>query len=258
MRAQIQIGNEMKAKAAAFKLTKRFGIQHPKSICLEDIAMARNVLVLTSSLEGCEARLTKKGNSGIIRVKASDRELGRRRFAIAHELGHWELHDSSQWYACTAADLRDYKKSPEEAEANTFASELLMPRFLAEPLLGKAEPTFELAKSASMEFDVSLTAAAIRMLHLTKHECVLIASKNKVIQWWVAQQDRYGVWFSAHQRLRPESIAWCLENGEVIEGTHEMSVETWFPDRGLTFGVSEESVRFQRYGIVLTLLTIWD
>ena len=30
---------------------------------------------------------------------------------------------------CSSANLRDYQKSPQEAEANTFAAELLMPTY---------------------------------------------------------------------------------------------------------------------------------
>lgn len=250
--------NDMKAKAAAYKLTQRFGIRHPKAICLEDIAMARKVLVLPGPLEGCEARLTRKGNSGIIRVRAGEDQQGRRRFSIAHELGHWEMHDSSQWYACTAANLRDYRTSPEEREANVFASELLMPRFLAEPLLGKPEPTLALAKQASDEFNVSLTAAATRMLHLSRHEAVLVCSRNKRILWWVIPKDRFGVWFRADQPLHPESMACCLENGEVIHGVQEVKSEVWFPNSSVEFGLSEESERFHKLGMTLTLLTLCD
>lgn len=250
--------SDLKAKAAAYKLTQRFGIRHPKAICLEDIAMARKVLVLPGPLEGCEARLTRKGSSGIIRVRAGEDQVGRRRFSIAHELGHWEMHDSSQWYACTAANLRDYRVSPEEREANVFASELLMPRFLAEPLLQKAEPTLALAKQAAAEFNVSLTAAAIRMLHLSRHEAILVCSKDKEILWWVIAKDRFGVWFKSKQHLHPESIACCLENGEIITGVQDVNTEIWFPNASASFGISEESMRFHNLGMTLTLLTVCD
>lgn len=250
--------SDQKAKAAAYKLTQRFGIRHPNAICLEDIAMARKVLVLPGPLEGCEARLTRKGNSGIIRVRAGEDQMGRRRFSIAHELGHWEMHDSSQWYACTAANLRDYRVSPEEREANIFASELLMPRFLAEPLLQKPEPTLALAKQAAAEFNVSLTAAAIRMLHLSRHEAILVCSKNKEVLWWVIAKDRFGVWFKSKQHLHPESIACCLENGEIITGVQDVNTEIWFPNTSASFGISEESIRFPNLGMTLTLLTVSD
>ena len=128
-----------RAKAAAFKLSKRYGFLHPAQMTLEDIAWDRGVVIAPGSLDGSEARLVRKGKRGIIRVRAGAGEVGRRRFGIAHELGHWEQHEESQWLACSAADLRDYKKSPEEAEANTFAAELLMPEGVCRDLVAHYE-----------------------------------------------------------------------------------------------------------------------
>jgi hypothetical protein len=58
--------------------------------------------------------------------------LERRRFSVAHEVGHFLLHtfDQSEGVFCRAADLRADPESPErlrEREANRFAAELLMP-----------------------------------------------------------------------------------------------------------------------------------
>ena len=77
----------------------------------------------------------------MIRTKRGIREEGRKRFAIAHELGHWFLHENeSQFFVCTAEQMREYKGSPTEVEANIFASELLMPTFLFRPLAENSAP----------------------------------------------------------------------------------------------------------------------
>lgn len=95
-----------------------------------------------AKLTGCLARLVRQGKRGIIRTKSGIREDGRRRFAIAHELGHWFLHEKeSQVFVCTAEQMRDYKGSPVEVEANLFASELLMPTCLFRPLADNATPS---------------------------------------------------------------------------------------------------------------------
>jgi hypothetical protein len=66
----------------------------------------------------------------------------RRRFTIAHELGHWRLHrkPGQQSLFCRKASVSEddaeqpkqerKKLPPIEAEANTFAAALLMPRHL--------------------------------------------------------------------------------------------------------------------------------
>src|SRR5690242_21438073 len=60
----------------------------------------------------------------------------RRRFSIAHEVGHHILHAPSGGAVfCRAGDLRPDPDSPEhlrEREANRFAAELLMPADLVE------------------------------------------------------------------------------------------------------------------------------
>src|SRR4051794_28002180 len=101
-------------------------LDKPAPVPVEDIAMDLGVLCLEAKLTGCLARLVRKGRRGIIRTDMKIREEGRKRFAIAHELGHWSLHESeSQFFICTAEQMRDYKGSPLEVEANLFASELL-------------------------------------------------------------------------------------------------------------------------------------
>src|SRR5439155_26251661 len=55
----------------------------------------------------------------------------RRRFSIAHELGHLCLgHDVTTFSASTDPEQDDYREDPDramEVEANQFAGELLMP-----------------------------------------------------------------------------------------------------------------------------------
>ena len=51
-------------------------------------------------LEGCEAKLVRKGSMGIICVNETIPEEGRKRFAIAHEIGHFILHPGTQLILC--------------------------------------------------------------------------------------------------------------------------------------------------------------
>ena len=72
--------------------------------------MDRNVLVREGALSGSEAYLIRKGNKGIIRVRKDIPEAGRKRFAIAHELGHWEMHsEETQLKFCSEDDIGGYQ-----------------------------------------------------------------------------------------------------------------------------------------------------
>ena len=118
------------AVALAAKLLESFGICRPDEICLEDIASVLGIVIETRPLKAADAHLLRVGDSGTITISEKIAvDPCRARFAIAHEMGHWMLHkDKSQHFLCTTEDLRDYKSSPLELEANTFAAELLMPR----------------------------------------------------------------------------------------------------------------------------------
>lgn len=64
----------------------------------------------------------------------SDSPPARRRFTLAHELGHLMLHSTGLMFRdITTGTLMH---PPEEREANAFAAALLMPRALVQPLVG--------------------------------------------------------------------------------------------------------------------------
>jgi uncharacterized protein DUF955 len=92
----------------------------------------------------------------------------RRRFSVAHEVGHFLLHavDQSDGVFCRAADLRADPESPErlrEREANRFAAELLMPETMvrAEVERRGADPI-----ALAPLFAVSDLAMAFRLVNL--------------------------------------------------------------------------------------------
>lgn len=253
--------NLLRAQGAAFKFVREYGFAHPRDIRLEEIAMDRGVLVVIGGVVGCEGRLVRKGKKGIIRISDAIPERGRERFAIAHELGHWELHDSSQWFVCSAADLRDYERSPIETEANVFASELLMPSHLVRPRCEKAVPSMQLIKSIAEDFNVSLTAAGIRFIRESRHDCLLVASKKREIRWWVRKADRFGVWFRSRQPIDRQSLAWYAADGEPLSDEMEhVPTEAWFPElpANIEFEVYEQSMKLGNYDTVLTLLCLGD
>ncbi len=92
------------------------------------------------------------------------RSQGRRRFTIAHELGHWYLHaeggaDPTRY--CRDADLLAERHM--EGEANAFAAALLTP----EPILREqAAATGLNLPLLARRFDVSLPALRLRLLKL--------------------------------------------------------------------------------------------
>ena len=75
----------------AERLLQELGITEPNEIELDAIAHHVGACVRYRPLQGCEARIIGTGDRAIITVK-SDSHPRRKRFSIAHELGHWYHH----------------------------------------------------------------------------------------------------------------------------------------------------------------------
>ncbi|MBU1042179.1 MAG: ImmA/IrrE family metallo-endopeptidase [Proteobacteria bacterium] len=81
-----------------------------------------------------EAKIEKKGNGFLISLSV-DSDENRKKFSVAHELGHLFLHmgylvDDDKWKSIenyTDSVYYRYGYSVEEYEANEFAAALLMP-----------------------------------------------------------------------------------------------------------------------------------
>ena len=242
----------------AQKLLESYGITRPSEIVLEDMAWAMGIQVTRAPLAGAEAHLVRVGNTGTITLSEAITETGRRRFALAHELGHWELHrDVSQVFFCSEADMRQYQHSGPEIEANTFASELLLPKTMIDAAVLKAEPDFDIIRGWSQTFNVSFTSAAVRYAGITRQPVMVVFSDGNQVRWWRRNDERLaGLWFEAEQPLGAGSIAADLKNNPRQSGVMSpIDWSAWFPhleDKGEE--VFECAVQLHPYQTVLSLL----
>jgi Zn-dependent peptidase ImmA (M78 family) len=249
------------ARIAAIRLLKEFSVSSPDEIRLEDIAMVYGIQVREGGLSGADARLVHTGKRGIIRVNDKIRELGRKRFATAHELGHWKLHQgSSQWRDCSEQDMIAYTGSPMEVEANIFASELLMPSKMFQPACRKGDPSLGLIKSLADEFNTTLTSTAIRYVEEAKEACIVVFSEHGKVKWWKGKDcNDAATWIDAKQQIQPESAAWeCLKDGVSVTRMHRVPKTCWFQNLRVFkhFDVYEQAMQLGYYPIIVSLLWI--
>lgn len=245
------------AASKATRLLQSYGLGHPREIELEDIAWARNVRVRVGTLKGAEAHLVRVGETGTITTNSAIVEEGKRRFAIAHELGHWELHDgTSQVFFCSPADLREYRNSGPEIEANTFASELLIPRFMVDPAVFKADPSLDLIETLAAEFNVTLTSAAVRYAGISKHPVYVVFSDGERVRWWRRNDDKLAeLWIEPGQQLSSESVASEVAAApEHDTGFHPVPWNAWFHDSYSQEEVLEAAVRLRPYNTIVSLI----
>lgn len=252
--------NLIRAQGAAFRLNRRFAVTRPGELELEDAAMALGVLVFVDKLDGAAARLVRKGKKGVLRVSNRITVLGARRFAISHELGHWEQHaEYSQMFLCTDSDMRDYGRSVLETEANLFASEFLMPSVLFRPLCTDIDPSLCVVDDLAEQFRTSRTATAVRFIAETRHKCFVVYSEEGRVKWWKRKEEGTRLWLQKDQQIHPHSMAWeCLKGLEVPKKMEPVPVDAWFGHLpfDLKAEVLEQSVRLGRFPGILTLLWV--
>lgn len=104
--------------------------------------------------------IQKAGSKTKIVVNAEN-ALNRRRFTVGHELGHYFQHNGSD---LKYLDLRSTATTPEEAKANEFAADLLMPEVEVKREYSKL--LFPTAAQLARTFAVSEEAMRIRLKKL--------------------------------------------------------------------------------------------
>jgi Zn-dependent peptidase ImmA (M78 family) len=164
-------------RSLAEKLLVNNGVRSAP-VPLEKIAASLRVKVQKTAAEddlsGFLYRDRKK-KTAIIGVNASQHE-NRQNFTVAHELGHFLLHDfddvhvDRQFKVWLRSDTSSQGTNFEEREANLFAAELLMPaRFLERDVeeVGAFDVVTEDAiKTLADKYSVSPQAMTFRLAYL--------------------------------------------------------------------------------------------
>lgn len=172
-----QGGAMSSASDSATSFLRSFGYTHPP-VPVEEIAALCNIQLVRTAAEWSESGfLLRDAGRTIIGVN-SRTSLRRQRFTIAHELGHWRLHegkplivDQSVMMVNKRNDISSQATNSEEIEANQFAAELLMPQSMVASLLTKSfssslKSRDDLIATLAREFDVSNDAMSWRLINL--------------------------------------------------------------------------------------------
>lgn len=228
-----------------------------------DVAERLGLQVEYCDSSGFEGALvcSKETRAGTILVKKSICEDGRRRFTIAHEIGHYVLpHHGAKGSVCNSKDVENWDRSlpDEEAEANVFASELLIPRSLVGTSLVGSKPTFHLIREISRLFDVSLTASAFRAMGLTSFRAAIVWSTSGVIRWFKASEE-FMAFVSVKDSVAEGTYAYdCFRGVKAPDDLKNVRAELWLAEskRHNPEYVQEHSIWLPSYDSVLTLLYI--
>jgi Zn-dependent peptidase ImmA (M78 family) len=163
----------IRATQAAKKVLEDFNRKLP--INVEAVAKSLKIPIEYQTYEDdISGMLVMKDGNAIISINKLHPEK-RRRFSIAHEIGHYLLHGNSAsvFIDKSPVFLRDKKSSEgtqiQEIEANRFAAELLMPEDILKGKIVKKnldiDDEIDLEKLAK-QFKVSTQALTVRLTRL--------------------------------------------------------------------------------------------
>ena len=213
--------------------------------------------------------LYKEGNSFRILVSRTCPNEGFRRFTLCHELGHLfldghleELFAAGDRHYSESGQYRGQTKPWFEIQADTFASELLVPASFAQPILRSAGHGLAAVRAIETTFETSLSCAAIRYAELAGDSVAVILSRGGTVEWactseplrehWWGKRGLKGEWaprgsVTAHLARTPKSVT----AGE--ERNAEAWLNEWF-DGAPAMSIEEEALGLGSYGRVLTVL----
>lgn len=219
------------------------------------ITESLNIKIIETYNSEYEGILVKEIGVGTIFLDSKADDPNRRRFTIAHLLGHSII----PWHMKSVFHCRKYNSSTlktedtMEMEANRFAAALLMPRIHLEKDLFKKRPTLEQLESlAHNKYGVSLFALANRLIEFTANRYTLVNCQNNVIKK-VFQGNRPVV-----ESLHPNTIAAKFFANPPAEKTITsgyVPASYWFSDTFSEERVFEESIYNPKYKSILTLLS---
>lgn len=123
----------------------------------------------------------------LIFVSSSVHNAHRRKFIIAHEIGHFLLHRNHLFCCANISEMGSSRinSSRQEQEANDFASEYLLPALQLTQFLPKDVLHFSIISKIADYFDVSMTFAAIKAVQLSNTESeILLCYEGNNLKWF--------------------------------------------------------------------------
>lgn len=240
-------------------LLQSLGITDPSEIDLEAIADDQSAEVISRNLNGCEAQIIGRGNRAVIVIR-SDSNLRRRRFSLAHELGHWH-HHRGRTFLCRPDDINNPSRRATDPErvADGYAADLLLPAYMFRPRANELRrATVESAETLAEQFDVSLTATMIRLVEMGPEPALLVCHSQRGMKWFVRGNEIPSRWWP-RKELDPDSFAFDVVFGSESRTRRAlMNADSWFDRREAErFQIYEQTVRGPS-NTSLTLLTIGD
>lgn len=241
------------------------GIDDPTEFPIDEIILSRKAFYEEVPLHGKDGEIVSYAGKSIIQVNSNIPFETRKRFAAAHELGHYEMHRSLQpIFSDTEEDLMNwYKAGPQEMEANEFAAEFLMPSEIFYKHCKHKKFSPNIIDELANRFQVSKTAAILKFAKRGYHPVFIVCCKNNKMKWWKKSDDFYHFSLFEYNQPPPSgSVAYELFTTNNFYTGDERKQQIW---KGDWFKIKddEEETPFYEYCLYAksfnyTLSVIWE
>lgn len=242
----------------ASKLLSCLGLRLP--FWIEKIARELGLEIRSGNITGFEATLVRNphGAGGIIAIGGGVRDFSRRRFTIAHEIGHYVLEHEST--VCLSSDLQLWNPSiiAEERAANRFAAELLLPAKHFTPIVIDRGVSIETANYIKNSFNTSLTTAAFRCAELSFETCAVVYIVDGIVKNYLPSKSWGYRIFTGCPLSKSTMAARLVEDRSTLTRCGRVNAMAWadgskFMDFGAEF--FEDSIHLRSHKTILSLLT---
>jgi hypothetical protein len=239
----------------------RMELKIPPKVNLRDLAEKLELEIAevdSNSFDGALLR-SSTGFAGRILVRRGIREMGRRRFTIAHEIGHYILHGNQQ-NSCSPRMIEGWKAGQPlpEREADTFASELLLPTTDVIQHVNRRWPSMQVVSDIAEHFGASMMAAGRKFCDVAPQPCAVVWSSQRVIRWFHPSPS-FVNFIEPDAPLGFDSLALAAHEGRTLmDEMEEVPAEAWIKSSWLKDDavVSEQSILMPSYEGCLSLIWI--
>lgn len=186
-----------KGALRAIKLLEEIGMDEITDIPMDIFVSALGATLIKEPLDRCDGKIIRGHKKTLIKINSNIPYEERVRFSIAHEIGHFLLHEKLEVHNETHNTLTWFKDAEKQAqmgiqelEANEFASELLMPKklFIKECIGEPFSP--QLLERISKRFKTSITSIVYKYCKIKDLHPILVYSiRNGKIEYYCKSED---------------------------------------------------------------------
>jgi len=233
-----------KGSRKAKELLKEIGFDDITDMPMDLFVSALGATLIEEPLKNSDGKIIRGNTKTLIKLNSEIIYEEKKRFTIAHEVGHYLLHDKLDLAVHNENSItlnwfqnieQQAKKGIQEYEANDFASELLMPEIILSKFIEYKPFSPSLIKEISNRFKTSLTSVVYRLVALDVYPLLVVFISDGIVRYWRKSPDLKG-WLKDITKLSPpeDSVAkeYIDANYDFIykgdEKAQEISRSTWF------------------------------